>query len=60
MSQPTELIVRNARITTVDRDNPQAQALAVAGGKFIAVGDEAEIMATADKRTHVIDARRIG
>jgi|SRR6267378_5613446 predicted amidohydrolase YtcJ len=57
MSQPTELIVRNARITTVDRDNPQAQALAVAGGKFIAVGDEAEIMATADKRTHVIDAR---
>jgi predicted amidohydrolase YtcJ len=61
MSQPVELIVRNARIATVDRGNPQAQALAVAGGKFAAVGDETEIMASADSRTQVIDAhgRRI-
>jgi predicted amidohydrolase YtcJ len=61
MSQPVKLIVRNARIATVDRGNPQAQALAVAGGKFAAVGDETEIMASADSRTQVIDAhgRRI-
>ena len=34
-------IIRNARIFTSDKDNPQATALAVKDGKFIYVGDEA-------------------
>jgi predicted amidohydrolase YtcJ len=56
MSQHADLIVRNARISTVDRTRPQAQALAVADGRFIAVGDEDEVMPLADSRTRMIDA----
>ena len=56
MSATPELILRNARIATVDRSRPQAQALAVAGGRFVAVGEEAEVMALAGPGTQVIDA----
>ena len=34
-------IIKNARIFTSDRSNPQATALAVKDGKFVYVGDEA-------------------
>ncbi|MBN8887650.1 MAG: amidohydrolase [Rudaea sp.] len=57
MPQHADLILHNARIATVDRGKPQAQAVAVANGKFVAVGDDAEIMALADANTQVIDAR---
>ena len=56
MSDTPSLIVRNARISTLDRQNPQATALAVADGRFVAVGDEAEVMALAGAGTAVIDA----
>ena len=58
MSQPAELVVRNARIATLDPKQPQASALAVAGGVLIAVGDEAEVMRFAGPGTRVIDAGR--
>lgn len=51
-----DMIVRNARITTLDRDNPSATALAVAGGNLLAVGNDAEVMAHATSRTRIIDA----
>ena len=41
---PVELIVHNANIYTVDADFNKAQAFAVKDGKFVAVGDENEIM----------------
>ncbi|MBD9370074.1 amidohydrolase [Xanthomonas sp. XNM01] len=50
-----DLVIRNARITTLDPRNPQAQALAVAGGRIVAVGSEAEVMALAGN-AQVIDA----
>ena len=34
-------IIKNAKIFTSDKDNPQAAALAVKDGKFVYVGDEA-------------------
>ena len=34
-------IIKNAKIFTSDKDNPQASALAVKDGKFVYVGDEA-------------------
>ncbi len=34
-------IIKNAKIFTADRDNPQATALVVKDGKFVYVGDEA-------------------
>src|SRR5271163_2294203 len=56
MSTAPELILRNARIATVNRSQPQAQALAVSGGRFVAVGADAEVMALAGPATKVIDA----
>lgn len=56
MTAVAELIVRNARITTLDRRRPQASALAVSGGVLLAVGEDAEVMRLADAGTQVIDA----
>lgn len=52
------LILHNARITTLDRQNPQASAVAIADGRFVAVGDDAEILALADAGTQIVDANK--
>lgn len=57
MTDAPDLIVRNARITTLDPTLPRAAALAVKNGRFAAVGDEREVMAIADEKTRVIDGR---
>ena len=41
---PVDLIVHNANIYTVDEEFSKAEAFAVKDGKFVAVGDENEIM----------------
>jgi hypothetical protein len=41
---PVDLIVHNAKIYTVDADFSMAQAFAVKDGKFVAVGNENDIM----------------
>lgn len=51
-----DLIVHNARITTLDPAQPQATAIAVRGGLVAAVGDDPSIMALADAQTRLIDA----
>ncbi len=51
------MIVHNARILTVDDARPRAQAIAVADGRFLAVGSDAEAKAWAGKGTEIIDAR---
>lgn len=51
-----ELIVTNARIATMDPARPEATALAVANGRFLAVGDEAAVAAHRGPSTRVIDA----
>ncbi|HEY3048393.1 MAG TPA: amidohydrolase [Polaromonas sp.] len=52
---PAEIIFINGRFTTLDRQNPVAQAVAIADGKFIAVGDREEVMRHAGGKTQVID-----
>lgn len=52
-----ELILHNGRITTLDRANPSAQALAIAGGRFTAVGTDAEVLALAAPATKRIDLK---
>ena len=54
---PPELIIRNGRITTLDRQNPQASAAAVSGGRFVAVGSDEEVMRLATVGTRVVDAK---
>ena len=51
-----DLILRIARITTLDTALPSASAIAFADGRVLAVGDEAQVMAHANEDTHVIDA----
>ncbi len=53
-----EIIFRNGQITTLDRANPVASAVAIKDGKFLAVGSDPEIMALAGSGTRVIDLKR--
>jgi predicted amidohydrolase YtcJ len=52
-----DLIVRNANVYTVDARLPKAEAFAIRGGRFIAVGTNAEIAALASKGAQVFDAQ---
>src|SRR5581483_9391757 len=52
-----ELVVLNANVRTVDAAAPRAQAFAVAGGRFTAIGATGEIKALAGKGTQTFDAR---
>jgi predicted amidohydrolase YtcJ len=52
-----DLIVRNANVHTVDARLPRAEAFAIRGGRFIAVGTNAEIGALASKGAQVFDAQ---
>ena len=36
-----DLIIVNAKVTTLDRQNPVADAIAIRDGRFLLVGDEA-------------------
>lgn len=53
-----QLILRNGQFATLDRRNPQATAVAIADGHFIAVGNDHEVMHFADSATPVIDLNR--
>jgi predicted amidohydrolase YtcJ len=52
-----DLIVRNANVYTVDGRLPRAEAFAIRGSRFIAVGTNAEIGALASKGAQVFDAQ---
>ncbi len=53
---PADLILKNARVLTMDSQNPTASAVAVTGGRIAAVGSDADVMAHAGPQTRVIDA----
>src|SRR5437016_7823606 len=50
-----ELILHNGRITTLDPKRPEAQAAAVMGGRFTAIGDDPEVLKHRGPKTQVID-----
>jgi len=52
----TDTIIINAKVTTLDRANPVAEAVAIRDGKFLAVGSEQEVREAAPEAT-VIDAK---
>ena len=51
-----EMILTNARVLTMDAARPRAEAVALAGGKIVAVGGAADVAALAGPDTRVIDA----
>ena len=50
-----DLILHNGRITTLDRANPAAGAVAIKDGRFTAVGENSDILALAGPATKRID-----
>ena len=54
-AEPADLVVLNAKILTVDDGFRVAQALAVRGGRFVAVGSTDEVRARIGAATRVID-----
>ncbi len=58
-SQPAapDLVLTNGRFTTLDRSNPNPEAVAIRDGRFSAVGAAREILPTAGPGTRVVDLR---
>lgn len=56
MSTTPDLVIVNAKVTTLDRANPAAQAVAIRDGRFVAVGSEGEARAAVGADATVIDA----
>jgi predicted amidohydrolase YtcJ len=54
--EPADLIVHNAKITTLEQALPEAQALAVRGETLVAVGRDEQVMMFRGDQTRVIDA----
>lgn len=52
-----DIIVTNARVLTMDKAHPRAEAVAITAGKISGVGTRAEIETRADPVTRVIDAK---
>lgn len=55
-AESADLVIINADIRTMARTKPRAQALAVVGNRFVAVGTDKEISAFIGPRTKKIDA----
>ncbi|WP_017615671.1 amidohydrolase [Nocardiopsis salina] len=57
MTEIPDLLIRGARVHTMDRDRPAAEAVAVRGGTVVAVGSDREVGALAGRRTEVVDGK---
>jgi predicted amidohydrolase YtcJ len=54
-----ELVVFNAKVYTVDARMPRAEAFAIKGGRFVAVGRTADMRKLAGKGTQMYDAKQM-
>jgi predicted amidohydrolase YtcJ len=55
--EKADMVIINAKVLTIDKENPSAQAIAIKGEYIIAVGTSSQISAMIDKgKTKVIDA----
>jgi predicted amidohydrolase YtcJ len=52
-----DLIVINAKVYTMDARAPRAEAFAVTGGRFVAVGSTSDVRNLAGKNTQTFDAK---
>ncbi|HET6933960.1 MAG TPA: amidohydrolase family protein, partial [Candidatus Angelobacter sp.] len=52
-----DLIITNARIWTVDKGRPQAEAMAILGERIVAVGSAADVDTWHGPQTKVVDAQ---
>jgi predicted amidohydrolase YtcJ len=54
-SEEPETVLYNGKFWTLDQAQPRAQAVAISGGRFAAVGSNAEVLPLAGARTRKID-----
>jgi predicted amidohydrolase YtcJ len=52
---PADLVLSGGVVITLDEARPRATAVAVRGGRIVAVGDEAEVRAFRGPKTRVVD-----
>src|SRR6185369_9190667 len=52
-----EMIIHNGRIATLEKERPFVTAVAIADGRFLAVGSEPEVMEFKGDKTRVIDVK---
>ena len=55
-----DLILHNGRVTTLDRSNPTATAVAIRDGKFVRVGGDADVLSLAGSATRLINLKGRG
>src|SRR5439155_24855771 len=58
-TQEPDLIVLNAKVYTVDPLAPRAEAFALKGGRFIAVGKTEDVKSLVGRRAELFDARQM-
>ena len=51
----TDLLLVNAKVTTLDRENPEAQAIAIRDGRFLSVGSEQDVRRAVHPDAAIID-----
>src|SRR4029077_18853165 len=54
-TEELETVLYNGNIWTVDETQPRAQAVAISGGRFVAVGSNEEVLRLGTARTRKID-----
>jgi predicted amidohydrolase YtcJ len=54
-TEEPETVLYNGNIWTVDQSQPKAQAVAISGGRFLAVGSNEQVLPLATARTRKID-----
>jgi predicted amidohydrolase YtcJ len=52
-----DVILHHGKVTTLDRSNPTATAVAIRDGRFLRVGADAEVLALAGPATKIIDLK---
>jgi len=55
LAQPADLVLRGGKVITVDSGWHIAQAVAVRGGRFVAIGDDATVARYVGPNTQVIE-----
>ena len=58
-AQDPDLVVFNAKVYTIDPRAPNAEAFAVKGGRFVAIGSTADIKGLIGKKTPILDAQQM-
>jgi predicted amidohydrolase YtcJ len=58
-AQDPDLVVFNAEVYTIDPRAPKAEAFAVKGGRFVAIGSTADIKGLIGKKTPTLDAQQM-